>query len=130
MKLSKEEIIAIHDYYIEKYGGLYGIRDDNLLESQVESPYQIFAGEDLFSSDFDKAVRYMFGFATNQIFIDGNKRTSVVFANHYLISKGKGLIVVPDKKVDEYKKLLMDFYESNNSKPLSEFLRKECYTKL
>lgn len=81
-------------------------------------------------SAIDIAVELLLYVSRKQMFIDGNKRTAVIFANHYLISKGKGLIVVPDKKVDEYKKLLMNFYETNNSKEISEFLKKYCYTEL
>lgn len=64
------------------------------------------------------------------MFIDGNKRTSVIFANHYLISKGKGLIVIPDNKVEEYKKLLIDFYESNNNEEIFKFIKEKCYLSL
>ncbi len=35
-----------------------------------------------------------------QLFLDGNKRTAVLFANHILISHGKGLIVIPSEKVE------------------------------
>ena len=64
------------------------------------------------------------------MFIDGNKRTSVIFANHYLISKGKGLIVIPTDKIEEYKKLLIDFYESNNNKIIFNFLKEKCYLEI
>ena len=49
-----------------------------------------------------------------QVFIDGNKRTGVIFANHYMIRNGYGLIVVPAELVSEYKKHLIDYYEGNN----------------
>ena len=65
-----------------------------------------------------------------KMFIDGNKRTSVIFANHYLISKGKGLIVIPVEIVDEYKKLLIDFYESNNQDKIFKFIKDNCYLSL
>ena len=61
-------------------------------------------------SDVDIAIELLLYVVRKQMFIDGNKRTSVIFANHYLISKGKGLIVIPVEKVDEYKNLLIDFY--------------------
>ena len=77
--------------------------------------------------DIDKAIELLLYVVKKQMFIDGNKRTSVIFANHYLISKGKGLIVIPVEKVDEYKKLLIDFYESNNNKKIFKFLKDNCY---
>ena len=63
------------------------------------------------------------------MFIDGNKRSALIFANHYLISKGKGLIVIPTQKVDEYKKLLVKYYETDNNKKIFEFVKK-CYLKI
>lgn len=77
--------------------------------------------------DVDKAIELLLYVVKKQMFIDGNKRTSVIFANHYLISKGKGLIVIPSEKVDEYKKLLIEFYESNDSKNIFKFIKENCY---
>lgn len=77
--------------------------------------------------DVDKAIDLLLYVVRKQMFIDGNKRTSVIFANHYLVAKGKGLIVIPVEKVDKYKKLLVEYYESNNSKIIFEFIKKECF---
>ena len=81
-------------------------------------------------NDVDKAIKLLLYIVKKQMFIDGNKRTSVIFANHYLISKGKGLIVIPIEKVDEYKKLLINFYESSNDKEIYNFIKKNCYLKI
>ncbi len=77
--------------------------------------------------DVDKAIELLLYVVRKQMFIDGNKRTSVIFANHYLISKGKGLIVIPTEKIEEYKKMLIDFYESNDNKIIFKFLKEKCY---
>lgn len=61
----------------------------------------------------------------SQLFLDGNKRTAVVFANHYIISKGYGLIVVPVDLVDEYKRFLIDYYEEKNN-DIRVFLKEKC----
>ena len=81
-------------------------------------------------SDVDKAIELLLYVVRKQMFIDGNKRTSVIFANHYLISKGKGLIVIPTDKIEEYKKLLIDFYESNDNKIIFNFLKENCYLEI
>lgn len=80
--------------------------------------------------DVDKAIELLLYVVRKQMFIDGNKRTSVIFANHYLISKGKGLIVIPTEKVDKYKKLLIEFYESNDNRKIFKFIKEECYLKM
>ena len=78
----------------------------------------------------DTAIELLLYVTKRQMFIDGNKRTAVIFANHYLISKGKGLIVIPVEKVEEYKKLLIEYYETNNKKEIIKFLKDNCYYKL
>lgn len=64
-----------------------------------------------------------------QIFIDGNKRAAVIFANHYLISKGKGLLMIKDELVPEFKKLLIEYYEDKNTKVI-DFLMNNCIKKI
>lgn len=62
-----------------------------------------------------------------QVFMDGNKRASVIFANHYLIAHGEGFIVIPEKEVPEFKKLLVDFYEGEAIEVISNFMRERCW---
>ena len=63
----------------------------------------------------------------SQIFLDGNKRASVIFANHYLISHGKGLLVIPEHKVPEFKKLLVAYYEGEDLQVIASFMREYCW---
>ena len=65
-----------------------------------------------------------------QVFIDGNKRTAILLANHYLISKGKGLLAVPFELVPEFKKLLIGYYEDYDTDSIKEFLKEKCWRKL
>lgn len=62
-----------------------------------------------------------------QVFTDGNKRASVIFANHYLIAHGEGFIVIPEKDVPKFKKLLVDFYEGEAIEVISNFMRERCW---
>ena len=64
------------------------------------------------------------------MFLDGNKRTSVIYANHYLIGKAKGMIVIPVEKIAQYKTLLIKYYETNDETEIKKFLMKECYIKI
>ena len=61
-----------------------------------------------------------------QIFNDGNKRASVIFANHYLISKGGGMIVIPEAEVPEFKRLLIAYYEDKDNGEIFEFIKIKC----
>ena len=75
--LSKEQVIALHTQLISETGGLDGIRDDSLLESALNAPFQSFDGIDVFPSIQQKAARLAFGLIKNHAFIDSNKRIGV-----------------------------------------------------
>ncbi|MBQ7766531.1 MAG: Fic family protein [Lachnospiraceae bacterium] len=62
-----------------------------------------------------------------QVFKDGNKRASVIFANHYLIAQGSGFLVIPEKEVPEFKKLLIEYYEGAPLEMIGVFLREKCW---
>ena len=65
-----------------------------------------------------------------QVFIDGNKRAAVIFANHYMISNGAGLLVIPESEVSEFKKLLVKYYEDDIKDQIRSFLREKCWRKM
>ena len=62
-----------------------------------------------------------------QVFKDGNKRASVIFANHYLIAHGMGFIVIPEKDVPEFKRLLVAYYEGETIEIISSFMKEKCW---
>lgn len=80
--------------------------------------------------DLDISIKLLLYITKKQMFIDGNKRTAVIYANHYLISKGLGLIVIPVEIIDEYKKLLSDYYESDDDTKIFDFIKEKCYLKI
>ena len=61
-----------------------------------------------------------------QIFLDGNKRASIIFANHYLISHGGGVLVIPKKNC----RLLVGYYEGENISIIYNFMKKSCRKKI
>ena len=64
-----------------------------------------------------------------QIFIDGSKRASIIFANHFMIQNGVGLLVVPEALVPEFKGLLVAYYEGKNESQIKQFLKEQCWRK-
>ena len=81
-------------------------------------------------SCIDIAIELVLYITKAQMFIDGNKRTAIIFANHFLISHGKGLIVIPTEFVDEYKKLLIEYYETDIKTNIFKFLKEKCYLEI
>ena len=81
-------------------------------------------------NDIDKAIELLLYIMKKQIFIDGNKRTSIIFANHYLISKGQGIIAIPANLTNEYKELLINYYEGKDSTEIKKFLKEKCFIQI
>lgn len=80
--------------------------------------------------EIEKAIQLLLYTVKKQMFLDGNKRTSVIYANHYLIGKAKGMIVIPVEKIAQYKTLLIKYYETNDETEIKKFLMEECYIKI
>ena len=77
----------------------------------------------------DKAIDLALFCMKTQIFIDGNKRASVIFANHFMIQNGLGLLVIPENTVSEFKKLLVSYYEDKDRGEIVAFLKEKCWRK-
>ena len=72
--LTKKQILAMHGKLASLTGGASGIREEALLDSALEQPFQSFGGEDLYPTVQAKAARLAFGLAKNHALLDGNKR--------------------------------------------------------
>ena len=77
--------------------------------------------------DVDRAIELLLYTMKKQIFIDGNKRTAVIYGNHYLISKGKGIIAIPAELTEEFKDLLILYYEGKDEEQIRKFIKERCY---
>ncbi|MFR3273985.1 MAG: type II toxin-antitoxin system death-on-curing family toxin [Slackia sp.] len=83
-EITRETALAIHSETIARFGGIDGVRDENLLDSALAQPFQTFSGQDLYPGPVEKACRYAFGIIRNHPFIDGNKRTGTALMGTYL----------------------------------------------
>ena len=74
IRLSKSQVLLIHDQLISETGGSSGLRDEGMLDSALNAPFQTFGGEDVYPSLQQKTARLCFGLVKNHPFVDGNKR--------------------------------------------------------
>ena len=79
------------------------------------------------SDALDIAIELCLYCMKTQVFNDGNKRASVIFANHYLIANAGGLLVIPEPYVPQFKKLLVNYYEDKDNGEIKAFLRQNCH---
>ena len=74
IRLSKPQIFLLHEQLIAETGGSSGLRDEGMLDSALNAPFQTFGEEDVYPSLQQKAARLCFGLVKNHPFLDGNKR--------------------------------------------------------
>ena len=74
----------LHSQLIHQTGGTAGVRDFNLLESAIETPFQVFGGEELYPTIQAKGVRLGYGLIKNHCMLDGNKRIGTHLFNNFL----------------------------------------------
>ena len=69
-----------------------------------------------------RAITAMLYLLRTQLFLDGNKRSSMLYANHIMIKNGCGIISIPEDKIVEFQTMLVDFYETNNMSDIMQFV--------
>lgn len=73
-----------------------------------------------------RALKFFCFVARTQIFIDGNKRVAQLIANKILIENDIGIFQIPIEKLERFKILLIEFYESGDDTAIIEFMREYC----
>jgi death-on-curing protein len=84
--LQRRVVEALHAEQLQRHGGAYGLRDENLLESALARAENKAAYGDPTVEEL--AAAYVFGIARNHPFVDGNKRTAFVAAGTFLLLNG------------------------------------------
>ncbi len=87
-RLSKEQVIKIHNMLISQTGGSDGIRDEGLLESALNAPFETFDGEYIYRTIKAKAAKLVYFLVKNHPFIDGNKRIGILVMITFLEING------------------------------------------
>ena len=86
--LTVDEVVALHDLQLERFGGLAGLRDAGLLESAVAMPQAGFDEEFIHSDLYEMAAAYLFHLVKNHPSVDGNKRVGYHAAYVFLRMNG------------------------------------------
>jgi len=94
--LTIDEVIALHDMQLERFGGLAGLRDAGLLESAMAMPQAGFGGHYMHADVFEMAAAYLFHLVKNHPFLDGNKRVGFHAADVFLQLNGYLLDLTQD----------------------------------
>jgi death on curing protein len=89
----------LHGESLVEFGGLSGMRDNNLFLSALARPRNLFAYEKV--TDLSRlAAAYAYGLARNHPFNDGNKRTAFLAIGMFLAINGFLLKAEPSEAVN------------------------------
>lgn len=77
-----------------------------------------------------RALKYFCFIARTQMFIDGNKRVAQLMANKVLIENNIGIFQIPIEKLEEFKGMLIDFYETGNDRKIIGFMKEYCIRRI
>ena len=102
--LTIDVVREIHAEAIKQFGGLNGVRDENLLTSAVLTPQSSFGGKSPYADRVEIAAAYLFYVCKNHPFLDGNKRTAMMSAIVFL--RLNGMAPLPDSA--QWEKLMLD----------------------
>jgi len=101
--IPKEVILFFHEQLIQTYGGTYGIRDENSLDSALEQPKITFEGKYLHDTLIKMAAAYGYHLCNNHPFVDGNKRIALIAMDVFL--QRNGFEIISSKK-ETYKMII------------------------
>ena len=77
-----------------------------------------------------RALKYFCYVARTQMFIDGNKRVAQLIANKVLVENDIGIFQIPIEKLEEFKGLLLEFYETGADEKIIGFMKEFCIKRI
>ena len=72
------------------------------------------------------AIEIMLTLMRQQLFIDGNKRTAMLFANKIMIDNGCGIITISQENQETFYEKLIKYYESGDMQDLKQWIYDNC----
>ncbi len=144
--LDKDVLIAPSDYdllyhiaklvsegsydYIGKLGGVHARKFGasyvpHADEADIKDKLVKIQGSDM--PNIDIAVELYLYVIKAQIFNGVNRQTALIFANHYLIGKGEGLLAVAEPRIEEFENKLRDHCQGKDENSIKHFIKAFCH---
>ena len=98
---------------------------DYLIESKIKEELEIIFNDSL-KSKTEIAIETMLYIMRRQMFIDGNKRVAMLFANKIMIDNGCGIISISQSNQNTFYEKLIKYYETGNNKDLKQWIYDNC----
>lgn len=114
IRLSKSQIFLLYKQLVAETAGSSGLRNEGMLDSALNAPFQTFDGEDVYPSLQQKAAHLCFGLVKNHPFVDGNKRIGVHVMLVFLALNGIELQHTQTELSDVILRLAADTIQSSD----------------
>ena len=99
-RLTKRQVLLLHEQLLQEFGGTPGVRDEGLLDSALAAPFQTFDGQRLYPSVQAQAAQLGFGLVCNHPFVDGTKRIGTHVMLVFLALNGIDLSYTQQELID------------------------------
>ena len=76
--LTRDDLLDLHTYVVERYGGRLGIRSQDRLLAAINAPQQVMFGVELYPDLASKAAALGFMVLKNRPFNGGNEATALL----------------------------------------------------
>ena len=91
------------------------------IETQIKEELEDLLNQPL-KTKTEIAIEVMLWVMRRQMFIDGNKRVGMLFANKIMIDNGCGIITISQENQPTFFEKLIKFYESGDNKDLKKWI--------
>lgn len=89
--LTRNELLDLHAYVLERYGGLLGIKSQDRLQTVVQTPSQQLFGAELYPDLASKAAVLVYLLVKSHPFLDANEMTALLALLRFLELNGATL---------------------------------------
>lgn len=104
--LSHDDILDLHTFAVERFGGRLGIKSQDKLHSVLSAPQQVYFGEELYPDVASKAAVLGFQMLKNRPFVGGNEATALLCVLRFLHINEAALAVQPDELAEQLRAVL------------------------
>ena len=95
------------------------------IESQIKEELDVLLNQEN-KTKTEIAIEIMLSLMRRQIFIDGNKRVAMLFANKIMIDNGCGIITIAQENQETFYEKLIRYYENGNMQELKQWIYDTC----
>ena len=95
------------------------------IESQIKEELEELLNQKA-KTKTEIAIEIMLWLMRRQMFIDGNKRVAMIFANKIMIDNGCGIITIANELQADFCTKLINYYETNDMEELKLWIYNNC----